>query len=785
MAQVGSLNNNPFSFNHNHNLNHGNSNSLSQIFHLQLPELITSTQISRSAASSACPSDDSGIERTLNLSPSSPFPEDTDSDDAQSFISFDVRRSTSQLQMPHHPMKLGPCHFGSAVNYVESARLSPPGTCAAVVEDNYYPIASPRSNKPKVKSGNRFQILSYERVTRLHYVLSKTIPIHSRYPGFPTITVKLHDLLREVRGNLKAAGIPIRNIRLNGGAASYIIGQEDYPVYNDIDVLVSVDLSSNSSTIQKVKSAVLDALISFLPEDRMVETSQQYNIPSQRQINSQFQSIPEACCDLQSDDNVPTVPGSSQGMLPNSPPVRTKSHFSSTELRYIDNVKVNNIMNLNSTESEFDKTVELKLMDDITQNQCSVQMLGVSRSNIVECSCERQPNVPKPISFSPSSFIYHGQQSIYNTHSPYNTLNVNAMNSIQSSASTPNGSSHSDGFSLRESYVYKQFRKFSQDDDCWSLLSLGFPSSDSKVIEFKFVDRMKRQFEFTVDSFQIVLDPLLTFYESNSGKCITPHFYPTIVAESVSGSFSEALYHLENKLIATTEPEMIRGGGLLKYCRLLVSGYKPAEGVDVYTLEKYMSSRFFIDFQDLSSQKVKLEAFLANHFADHEISSKINYLRILYEVVSGSTICLMSHEHFQTLNLIGELLRYLIYYYYYYFNRSSLSLEWFAEKQNLVLDKIYFGTQLFPVISRSESYSKNCFCFYKHNKSSSDLSMIPLNVAKFSSTNSNCNSTEISSSTKSTLDTDNNPISDNIIKEKTSELKSELHTECDKSSSTD
>lgn len=224
MAQVGSLNNNSFLFNQ-HNLDHGNSNSLSKIFHLQLPELITSTQINRSAPSSACPSDDSGIERTLNLSPSSPFPEDTDSDDAQSFISFDVRRSASQLQMPHHPLKLGPCHFGSAVNYVDSARLSPPGTCAAAVDDNYYPVASPRSNKPEVKSGNRFQILSYERVTKLHYVLSKTIPIHSRYPGFPTIMVKLHDLFKEVRGNLKAAGIPIRNIRLNGGAASYIIGK--------------------------------------------------------------------------------------------------------------------------------------------------------------------------------------------------------------------------------------------------------------------------------------------------------------------------------------------------------------------------------------------------------------------------------------------------------------------------------------------------------------------------------------------------------------------------------
>jgi hypothetical protein len=32
-------------------------------------------------------------------------------------------------------------------------------------------------------------------------------------------------------------------------------------------------------------------------------------------------------------------------------------------------------------------------------------------------------------------------------------------------------------------------------------------------IELKFVDRMKRQFQFSVDSFQILLDPLLDHYE--------------------------------------------------------------------------------------------------------------------------------------------------------------------------------------------------------------------------------------------------------------------------------
>ncbi|VDQ13343.1 unnamed protein product [Trichobilharzia regenti] len=482
--------------------------------------------------------------------------------------------------------------------------------------------------------------------------------------------------------------------------------------------MISVDLTSNTSTIQKVKSAVLNALISFLPDEKL-EASQQESSkriqPMQRSLK--FNTLTGSCCNLQlnSDDNTPNISSkdnqsiSTAASSPSTSPVRMKSHMSSTELRNIDRMRM---PNSNSSKKEF-----TDFSDSSPDNhQCDVHHHSstvVSKSNHIDCSCSVQPS--SLMINSPSS-LQSGQQqqSVYTTsnNSPFITLNVNT---IQSSASTPNAaSSPSDGFSLRESYVYKQFRKFSQDDDCWSLLSLGMPSSDSKVIEFKFVDRMKRQFEFTVDSFQIILDPLLSFYECNPAKGINPHFYPTVVGESVAGSFSEALYHLENKLIATIEPEMIRGGGLLKYCRLLVSGYKPVEGVDVHTLEKYMSSRFFIDFQDITSQKVKLEAFLANHFSEHEISVKINYLRILYQVVSGSTICLMSHEHFQTLNLITEMLRYLMHYYHYcysQFNRSSLSLEWFTEKQNLVLDKIYFGTQLFPVISRSEPYSSShCYC---------------------------------------------------------------------------
>lgn len=207
--------------------------------------------------------------------------------------------------------------------------------------------------------------------------------------------------------------------------------------------------------------------------------------------------------------------------------------------------------------------------------------------------------------------------------------------------------------SLREAYVGKMV-KVNNDGDRWSLISLG-NSPGHKNVELKFVDTMRRQFEFSVDSFQIVLDSLLLFYDC-AELPISENFYPTVVGESVYGDFHEALYHLQNKLISTRQPEEIRGGGLLKYCNLLVRNYIPVDPKQIKKLERYMCSRFFIDFPDILQQRIKLEAYLRNHFwGIDEEPLQYHYLVHLHDVVENSTVCLMGHERRQTLNLIEHL----------------------------------------------------------------------------------------------------------------------------------
>lgn len=224
--------------------------------------------------------------------------------------------------------------------------------------------------------------------------------------------------------------------------------------------------------------------------------------------------------------------------------------------------------------------------------------------------------------------------------------------------------------SIKEAYVSKMV-KVNKDGDRWSLITLGTLPGQRNV-ELKFVDRMRRPFEFSVDSFQIVLDSLLLFYQCSSGVPISESFYPTVVGESVYGDFRDAMYHLENKLIVTRNPEEIRGGGLLKYCNLLLRNYAPDyDGDGTKRLERYMCSRFFIDFSDIHQQRAKLENYLKNHFcAPQEEYMKLQYLNVLKQVVEESTVCLMIHERHQTLALIAELSWQLMaghgmYYYYH------------------------------------------------------------------------------------------------------------------------
>ncbi|KAL2768506.1 terminal nucleotidyltransferase 5D [Daubentonia madagascariensis] len=321
----------------------------------------------------------------------------------------------------------------------------------------------------------RFSNLTWDQVITLDQVLGEVIPIHGR-GNFPTLEVKPKDIIHVVKDQLIEQGIIVKDTRLNGSTASYILASHNGISYKDLDIIFGVELPSDQE-FQVVKDTVLGCLLDFLPK-------------------------------------------------------------------------------------------------------------GVKKEKI--------------------------------------TLKT-----------------------MKEAYVQKMV-KVCNKHDRWSLISLS--NNTGKNVELKFVNSLRRQFEFSVDSFQIVLDSILDFYSDKNAK-LTKESYPTVVAESMYGDFQEAMTHLQHKLISTRKPEEIRGGGLLKYSNLLVRDFKPACEAEIKTLERYMCSRFFIDFPDVAEQQKKIESYLRNHFIGEE-KSKYDYLMTLRGVVNESTVCLMGHERRQTLNMI-------------------------------------------------------------------------------------------------------------------------------------
>jgi len=394
----------------------------------------------------------------------------------------------------------------------------------------------PKSDTMGDDRGNRFQVLCYEQVERLHRVMETSVPIHGR-GNFPTLEIKLKDLIQVVQTKLRDGGIQLRDIRLNGGAASYILADDATESYNDLDLIFGTKLGGQAD-LQRIKDLVMESLLDFLPR-------------------------------------------------------------------------------------------------------------GVSKERMT-------------------------------------------------------------GGSLNEAYVHKMVKIYTESDR-WSLISLS--NARGRNVELKFADTMRRQFEFSVDSFQILLDSLLTFYDVSRAP-IAEHFYPTVVAESVFGSFDVALSHLNRKLIATRNPEEIRGGGLLKYCNLLVRDYKPTRDCDVRLLERYMCSRFFIDFSDVSDQRTKLSNYLADHFIDDdEEELRYRYLQTLYAVVEESTVCLMGHERRLTLELIRTLSERVLrererraYDKAYSLGRfeapgaavSYPSFDPTTANANLIIDQVYYGPFTYP-----------------------------------------------------------------------------------------
>lgn len=114
------------------------------------------------------------------------------------------------------------------------------------------------------RPGGRFSVLSWEQVQRLDQILGEAVPIHGR-GNFPTLEMQPRQIVKVVRSRLEEKCIGVRDVRLNGSAASHILHQDSGLGYKDLDLIFCADLKGEAE-FQTVKDVVLDCLLDFLPD---------------------------------------------------------------------------------------------------------------------------------------------------------------------------------------------------------------------------------------------------------------------------------------------------------------------------------------------------------------------------------------------------------------------------------------------------------------------------------------------------------------------------------------
>lgn len=107
-------------------------------------------------------------------------------------------------------------------------------------------------------------VLNWEQVQRLDAILTGSIPIHGRW-SFPTLEVKPRDIVKVVRRRLEEKRIRVREVRLNGSAASYVLHEDSGLGWKDLDLIFCAELKGEME-FRTVKDIVLDSLLDFLPE---------------------------------------------------------------------------------------------------------------------------------------------------------------------------------------------------------------------------------------------------------------------------------------------------------------------------------------------------------------------------------------------------------------------------------------------------------------------------------------------------------------------------------------
>ena len=479
--------------------------------------------------------------------------------------------------------------------------------------------------------------LNAEQVDKLRRVLTPIIPIYPSPPTstFPTLHITPRDFLRDVLIRLKENGIEISSVHLHGGAASYVLINDSDFIYRDIDILfhVKTPLSSEQQTTlfssnnqsylcdvwTIIKYVVSSCLIKYMPNTK---TCTQYFVSS--------------ILDVYTKKNIQITSEQASWALLSLQNLLGQN----LELKFVENLKRQWQFSVDSFQIDIKPILVEKI------NTSSVRMISTNNLLIGAINgltiLNRDQTKEHDLQPGPLEFGFFTPSSSPNgipnyDHKQYQTLAT--ITTIETSSANNHGMYKIIRKDQRDHCLYSETSQSRSRSPKLSNSPAGEDDQSDSTLQFQFSinEDVDDGIEADVGDSTNEDDEqqFRTPSDAESSSNVDSSHLPQIQVHSFYKDLNEALHHLNNKIIATYEPETIRGGGLLKYCDLLARNYQPYDAAIMTHMQRYMCSRFFIDYKTVREQLHVIAHYIGTHYLPTSIttnfytannSSEISYI---------------------------------------------------------------------------------------------------------------------------------------------------------------
>lgn len=180
-------------------------------------------------------------------------------------------------------------------------------------------------------------------------------------------------------------------------------------------------------------------------------------------------------------------------------------------------------------------------------------------------------------------------------------------------------------------FFFQEMIKVVSPHEKWSLISIG---NGKKNIDIKFIQKTKRSYVFSTDSFEIILNPILR-------SCSIEKSLHLVYFHSLYGDLDLALHHLNENILHIKNPDQIRRG-IFRLCLEFSKGRKFENLQEEENVINSFCTQFAEEFKTVSADEFR--NILLKLTQKHPNNSQ-NFFQTMYKILCSHQLTSKMESH--------------------------------------------------------------------------------------------------------------------------------------------